>query len=77
MTEATTSATSWRRKEEGQMSKRFTFDDYKAALKGAGPKLTENILDRAAADTGIDGLTWAEFKALCDLAYPGLREVRN
>ena len=55
------------------MSKRFTFDDYKTALQGAGPKLTENILDRAAADTGVDGLTRAEFKGLCDIAYPRLR----
>lgn len=46
----------------------FTFEDYKAALKGAGPKLKENILDRAAADPG---LSWPEFKKLTDLAYPG------
>ena len=51
--------------------KRFTFDEYKEALQGAGPKLKETILDRAAADTGLDGLTWAQFKALCEIAYPG------
>lgn len=45
----------------------FTFEDYKAALKGAGPKLKENILDRAAADPGI---AFPEFKKLTDLAYP-------
>lgn len=59
------------------MSKRFTFDDYKMALRGAGPKLTENILDRAAADTGIDGLTRDEFMALCDIAYPRLSEQES
>lgn len=37
----------------------FTFEDYKAALKGAGPKLKENILSQA------------QFMKLTDLAYPG------
>lgn len=47
----------------------FTFEDYKKALDGAGPKLKELILDRAAQDRGIDFL---ELKELADLAYPDL-----
>lgn len=45
----------------------FTFKDYKDALNGAGPKLKELILDRAAQDHSID--FW-ELKKLADLAYP-------
>lgn len=52
------------------MSNKFTFEDYKKALKGAGPKTTKNIMDRAAQDVGLDGLTRQEFKKLCDIAYP-------
>lgn len=46
----------------------FTFEDYRAALEGAGPKLKELILERAANDT--DGLTFRQFIRLCHLAYP-------
>lgn len=52
------------------MDKKFTFEDYKKALKGAGPKLKKNIIERASNDTGLDGLTWDEFVKLCDIAYP-------
>lgn len=45
----------------------FTFNDYREALEGAGPKLKELILDRAAQDHGIGFL---ELKKLADLAYP-------
>lgn len=44
----------------------FTFDDYWTALDGAGPKLKELILDRAAQDRKID--FW-ELKELVDKAY--------
>lgn len=47
--------------------KKFTYDDYRNALKGAGPKITENILERAERDPDLE---WSEFKALVDLAYP-------
>lgn len=49
------------------MKGQFTFEQYKEALKGAGPKLKEIILERANQDSGID---FPEFKALVDLAYP-------
>lgn len=49
------------------MNKHFTFDQYKEALNGAGPKLKEIILERAARDDGIELL---ELKALAALAYP-------
>ena len=45
----------------------FAFEDYKKALCGAGPKLKEVILDRAAQDPGID---FMQLKALADHAYP-------
>ena len=48
------------------MSK-YTYEDYRAALEGAGPKLKEIILDRAAQDPGIE---FPELKELVDLAYP-------
>ena len=46
---------------------KYTMEDYKEALEGAGPKLKELILDRAAQDHGIGFL---ELKKLADLAYP-------
>jgi len=46
---------------------KFTFDDYWCALDGAGPKLKEIILDRAARDEGV---TFSDLKRLCDRAYP-------
>lgn len=45
----------------------FTFYDYKSALNGAGPKLIELILDRAAHDHNI---SFMELKELVDFAYP-------
>ncbi len=44
----------------------FSFDEYWKALDGVGPKLRENILQRAENDTS---LTWEEFKKLVDKAY--------
>lgn len=49
------------------MDKHFTFEEYAEALQGAGPKLKELILDRAAHDSWI-GLQ--NLKKLVDLAYP-------
>lgn len=45
----------------------FTFEDYMDALKGAGPKLKEMILERAEWEGNLD--FW-EFKRLVDFAYP-------
>lgn len=45
-----------------------TFEDYKTALEGAGPKLKELILDRAAHDP--EAVSFQEFIQLCHLAYP-------
>ena len=50
------------------MSK-FSFADYKAALKGAGPKLKEIILERAVQDSDIE---FPELKKLVDFAYPDI-----
>ena len=47
--------------------KKFTFEDYREALEGAGPKLKENILERAEQDKNID---FPDFVRLCKLAYP-------
>lgn len=47
--------------------KNFTVEDYREALDGVGPKLTENILSRAEQDENI-GLP--DFARLCKLAYP-------
>ena len=49
------------------MARHFTFEEYKVALIGAGPKLKEIILERATQDDSID---FPELKALVDLAYP-------
>ena len=51
--------------EEAHMD--YTFEDYRKALEGAGPKLKELILDRAAHDLGIDLM---ELKELVSSAYP-------
>lgn len=48
--------------------KKFTYKDYKAALKGAGHKTKKNIIDRAISE---QQLSWPEIKALIDYAYPG------
>lgn len=49
------------------MKKHFSFEEYKKALKGAGPKLKEIILDRASQDSEIG---FPQFKELVDFAYP-------
>lgn len=46
----------------------YEFQDYCKALEGAGPKLKELVLDRAAHDPEISLL---QLKELVDLAYPG------
>lgn len=46
---------------------KFTFEDYRSALEGAGPKLAEIILDRAAQDRAISLL---ELTELVNFAYP-------
>lgn len=46
----------------------YDFQDYRKVLEGAGPKLKELVLDRAAHDPEID-LT--QLKDLVDIAYPG------
>ena len=45
----------------------FSFEDYMDALKGAGPKLKEMVLERAEREGNLD--FW-EFKRLVDFAYP-------
>ena len=47
--------------------KQYTFEDYRKALDGAGPKLTEHILERAANDKDLE---FPDFIRLCKLAYP-------
>lgn len=44
-----------------------TFEEYKQALEGAGPRLTELILHRAEQEADI---TFDEFLQLCKIAYP-------
>lgn len=44
----------------------YTFEDYRSALEGAGPKLKELVLDRAAHDPQID---FSALKELVDFAY--------
>lgn len=44
-----------------------TFEEYKQALDGVGPKLKELILDRASKDKSIDT---QELVQLARLAYP-------
>lgn len=46
----------------------FTFEDYRQALEGAGPKLKELILERAANDAWA--ISFEAFIRLCQLAYP-------
>lgn len=46
----------------------YEFQDYCKVLEGAGPKLKELVLDRAAHDPEISLL---QLKELVDLAYPG------
>ncbi len=49
------------------MKKKFTFEDYREALEGVGPKTRENILARAEQDENIE---FPDFIRLCKLAYP-------
>lgn len=44
----------------------YSYDEYRDALEGAGPKLKELILDRAAHDPKID---FPGLKALVEMAY--------
>lgn len=53
---------------------RFSVADYKRALKGAGPKLLENVLARAAEDPDIG---FHKFVELCDYAYDQWSERRQ
>lgn len=46
----------------------YEFEDYRRVLEGAGPKLKELVLDRAAHDPEID---LPQLKELVDIAYPG------
>lgn len=43
------------------------YEDYKSALTGAGPKLKELILDRAAQDRAI---SFTDLRDLVRAAYP-------
>ena len=45
--------------------KNYTFEDYRDALEGVGPKTKECILSRAAQDIEI-----GDFIRLCKLAFP-------
>ena len=47
--------------------KQFTFEDYREALEGVGPKTREHILERAIQDKNIE---FEDFLRLCNLAYP-------
>lgn len=49
------------------MEERNTFEEYKRALEGAGPRLKEMILHRAEQEADI---SFDEFLELCKLAYP-------
>ena len=53
--------------KEVPMKKKFTFEDYREALEGVGPKTRENILARAEQDENIE---FPDFVRLCKLAYP-------
>lgn len=46
--------------------KEFSYKDYVEALKDAGPKLCENILERARNDGNIDP---KQYEKLEDIAY--------
>lgn len=52
---------------ERKLAMKYTFEDYRRALEGAGPRLAEIILDRAAQDRGISLL---ELTELVNIAYP-------
>lgn len=46
---------------------KYNFEEYCEILEGAGWKLKEIVLDRAANDEGID---LRQLKALIEIAYP-------
>ncbi|MDY4171908.1 MAG: hypothetical protein SOY17_04130 [Evtepia sp.] len=45
----------------------FAVQDYIKALKGAGPQITYNIVERARMDPNLD---WEDRKKIVDAAYP-------
>lgn len=49
------------------MNKHYTLAEYQEALQGAGPKLKELILERAAHEDWLDLM---ELRELAKLAYP-------
>lgn len=49
------------------MNKHYTLSEYQEALQGAGPKLKELILERAAQEDWLDLM---DLRALVKLAYP-------
>ena len=57
-----------KKKIRGKTKVKYTFDDYCKALEGAGPKLKELVLARAAHDRNIDFMQLSELVAF---AYPG------
>ena len=46
--------------------RKFNFEDYRKALKGAGPITKKNILERAINDRNISS---SDFEKLCKFAY--------
>ena len=56
-----------RRAENGGPMKVFAVQDYIKALKGAGPQITYNIVERARMDPNLD---WEDRKKIVDAAYP-------
>ena len=59
--------------EEAHMD--YTFEDYRKALEGAGPKLKELILDRAAHDPGIDLMELKELVSLLRRSSNNLNQL--
>ena len=57
----------WKGRTWGEAHMNYSFEDYRKALEGAGPKLKELVLDRAAHVPGIHLL---EIKELESSAYP-------
>ena len=57
----------WKGRTWGEAHRNYSFEDYRKALEGAGPKLKELVLDRAAHDPGIHLM---ELKELVSSAYP-------
>lgn len=56
------------RRSGGEEDMKYSFEDYRQALEGAGPKFKELVLDRAAKD--INNIGFLELKQLVDFAYP-------